>query len=295
MGLETGSYINDLVTTNPVGGSDPKSEGDDHIRLLKSTLKATFPGMAGRAWRQQAKSGDYTLQTTDNMSWLSCSTTLTISGTAATLGNGFAVFVQNTSTTTAMVTLPTATILRPDEGGLLLCTGSTFAFFPTNRRGYQLFGAQTLSGSSVTFTGFGSLPFTEYYLIANVSCSDATLLRIRSGSGSIDTGNNYNYRVDYGTNAQSITTTTLGFTGTAAINFSGVNIGASPQANYLTCTIKNYGTRLQMVWHNIVVGSDLYQVIGMGTYSASGTIDRIQLFLDAGTFSGGSVSIYGLG
>lgn len=46
MALETGTYIDDLVATNPVSG-DPKSEGDDHIRLLKSTIKATFPNVTG--------------------------------------------------------------------------------------------------------------------------------------------------------------------------------------------------------------------------------------------------------
>ena len=43
MGLETGTYISDLVTTNPVGATDFKSEGDNHLRLIKSVLKATFP------------------------------------------------------------------------------------------------------------------------------------------------------------------------------------------------------------------------------------------------------------
>ncbi len=45
MALETGTYISDLVTTNPVA-ADPKSAGDDHIRLLKSTIKATFPNVS---------------------------------------------------------------------------------------------------------------------------------------------------------------------------------------------------------------------------------------------------------
>lgn len=47
MGLETASFINGLVTTNPVGATDPKGQGDDHIRLIKSTLKATFPAITG--------------------------------------------------------------------------------------------------------------------------------------------------------------------------------------------------------------------------------------------------------
>ena len=42
MGLESGTYIDSLVSTNPLG-TDNRSQGDDHIRLLKSTIKASFP------------------------------------------------------------------------------------------------------------------------------------------------------------------------------------------------------------------------------------------------------------
>lgn len=46
MGLETGTYINSLNAANP-RGTDAKSAGDDHIRLLKATIKATFPNITG--------------------------------------------------------------------------------------------------------------------------------------------------------------------------------------------------------------------------------------------------------
>jgi len=46
MALETGTVINDLVITNP-GASDQKSQGDDHLRLLKATVKNSFPGFSG--------------------------------------------------------------------------------------------------------------------------------------------------------------------------------------------------------------------------------------------------------
>jgi hypothetical protein len=46
MALEVGTFISDLVATNPTS-TDPKAEGDDHIRLLKSTVKATFPNVSG--------------------------------------------------------------------------------------------------------------------------------------------------------------------------------------------------------------------------------------------------------
>ena len=42
LGLETGTYISDLVVVNPPA-VDPINQGDDHIRLLKTVLKNTFP------------------------------------------------------------------------------------------------------------------------------------------------------------------------------------------------------------------------------------------------------------
>ena len=46
MALETATYINQLVQTNPLG-SDPLADADGHLRLIKSTLKATFPNITG--------------------------------------------------------------------------------------------------------------------------------------------------------------------------------------------------------------------------------------------------------
>lgn len=47
-GLETGTYISDLVVTNPTGVDD-YATADDHIRLIKSTVKNTFPNIDGAA------------------------------------------------------------------------------------------------------------------------------------------------------------------------------------------------------------------------------------------------------
>lgn len=46
MGLEVATYIDDLVLSNP-SGTDDRSQGDDHIRLIKSVLKNTFPNITG--------------------------------------------------------------------------------------------------------------------------------------------------------------------------------------------------------------------------------------------------------
>ena len=46
MALESTTYINGLVATNPAG-TDARSQGDDHIRMVKSAVKATFPNITG--------------------------------------------------------------------------------------------------------------------------------------------------------------------------------------------------------------------------------------------------------
>ena len=46
MGIETFQYIDDLNASNPTS-TDNVSEGDNHIRGIKTTLKNTFPNVTG--------------------------------------------------------------------------------------------------------------------------------------------------------------------------------------------------------------------------------------------------------
>lgn len=46
MGLETGTYIDSLNASNPAA-TDALSQADEHLRLIKSTLKSTFPSITG--------------------------------------------------------------------------------------------------------------------------------------------------------------------------------------------------------------------------------------------------------
>ena len=45
MALETGTYISSLVATNPAA-TDSLAAADDHLRLIKSTIKNTFPNIS---------------------------------------------------------------------------------------------------------------------------------------------------------------------------------------------------------------------------------------------------------
>lgn len=49
MGLETGvTFITDLVATNPASG-DTRTEGDDHIRNIKTAVQGSFANFTGEA------------------------------------------------------------------------------------------------------------------------------------------------------------------------------------------------------------------------------------------------------
>jgi len=54
MALESTTYIDGLVSTNPTG-TDARSQGDDHIRLVKSSVKATFPSLTGAVTSTQVE------------------------------------------------------------------------------------------------------------------------------------------------------------------------------------------------------------------------------------------------
>ena len=53
MTVESASYISQLTPANP-GASDNISEGDDHLRLIKTVLQTQFPSLATTAVTQSS-------------------------------------------------------------------------------------------------------------------------------------------------------------------------------------------------------------------------------------------------
>lgn len=66
MALETGTYISDLVATNPAG-SDALAFADDHLRLIKSTVKNTFPNVSGAVTKTHTQLNNSLDKTGDTM------------------------------------------------------------------------------------------------------------------------------------------------------------------------------------------------------------------------------------
>jgi|TARA_B100000029_G_C17300419_1_gene860434 hypothetical protein len=48
MSVESASWVTQLNTANPVVG-DPVGEGDDHLRMIKTVLKNSFPSTSTAA------------------------------------------------------------------------------------------------------------------------------------------------------------------------------------------------------------------------------------------------------
>ena len=46
MGLESGTFISSLDSQNPTS-VDSLAQADDHLRLIKATIKASFPNISG--------------------------------------------------------------------------------------------------------------------------------------------------------------------------------------------------------------------------------------------------------
>lgn len=76
MPLEAGTFVEDLVITNPPS-SDQKSQGDDHLRLIKSCLRNTFKRATSAFYipAVASKSANYTILSTDNNTSFVCDAT----------------------------------------------------------------------------------------------------------------------------------------------------------------------------------------------------------------------------
>lgn len=167
MGLEVGTYIADLVATNPLT-SDQVGQGDDHLRLIKSVLQATFPNLGNRYSRVISGATGYTVLSSDNTALIdvptAATTTLTHTFTmpaAASITAGFYVDIRLSSANdvgyvyapsgasiegSAFVALSPGTLARAYyDGTTFKCTKIPIAI--AGGAGYNFSGAVSISGS----------------------------------------------------------------------------------------------------------------------------------------------------
>lgn len=148
MGLEAATYVGDLVSSNPTA-TDLRAQGDDHLRLIKATLLATFPN-ASRPFRFMeidsavAANITVTAPTDDNVVGVVNATAAarTVALPTSGLFDGFRYHVTKSDTTANTVTVSTAALING---------ASTYVL----RNGYD-FATFVYSASNSTWYGIGT-------------------------------------------------------------------------------------------------------------------------------------------
>ena len=150
MALESGTYINALNASNPTN-TDSVSEADNHIRLIKATIKATFPNLTAAVTMTAAEINSIT----------SIDSRLTAAEGTITSLNG----ALSAPSGTTMLFLDTAVpsgwnqITTNDNKAIRVVSGSTGGSTGGSQSFTSAFANQTVSGS-VTGTS-GSTGLTQ--------------------------------------------------------------------------------------------------------------------------------------
>jgi len=221
MALETATYISDLNAENPAT-NDPKSQGDDHLRLIKTVLKNTFAGFPGLVVAtgveaQGATANDYTLTLSPVPA---AYTSPMLASFKATHANTGAATLQIGALGTKPLIAVDGTALKSgdiENGGLVAVFYDGTSFFMisgndrANRNGDTYSGTHDFSGATaVTLpagTAIGTVSATEIGYLDGVISAVQTQLDARSEKA----GETYSGTHDFsGATAVTVPTPTAG-------------------------------------------------------------------------------------
>lgn len=214
MGLESATYVKDLVSANPLA-TDARSQGDDHLRLIKAVLQTSFPGV-----QQPYKIATAlpTLDATHNMAAFELTGPLTVPLPAlGGVPNGYALFIK---AVTGTLTLdPNASELIEGATTYAVPAGSWVLLISKGTAWVVFVGSPVLSVAGKT----GTVTLTNSDVgLANVENKSSATIR-----GEITASN---------------VTTALTFTPLASVAAPLVNSGgSSPQISIPAATASNAG------------------------------------------------------
>lgn len=138
MAIESAAFISDLNTSNPPG-SDPVGQADDHIRLLKSVLKATFPNLTGAVSVTQSQLNTALVPTGSILLW---------SGATSSIPSGWALCNGQTVAKTD----GSGNITTPDlTNKFVVCAGTSYSVGATGGAS-SVTPTITLTNQAVTLT-----------------------------------------------------------------------------------------------------------------------------------------------
>lgn len=302
MALETGTYISDLVATNPAA-ADAKSQGDDHLRLLKSTLKASFPNVTGPVTATQAEinsvtgkaplnspaffgtptaptatAGTNNTQLATTAFVVAASLTSSLPGQSGNAGK----FITTDGTTPSWAP---AIAAQAGNSGKVLTTNGTDSIWVTPAMKLIATVTPTVA-ATVSFASVFTSAYSDYMIIVDgVGCTSASNegLRLRfSVGGALDTGSNYlnpTTGTTTATTATSIDTGAASDASSAKTNLTMTAMNALAASNKTLTTSGTFGAGSQYggvsktgVYTGAAVsGFGLFWALG-GNFTATGTI-----------------------
>ena len=152
MALESGTYVNSLNASNPAS-TDGLGQADDHIRLIKSTLKNTLPNLSGPVSATDVELstlGGYTGSTAD-LNILSGAATAGVTSSELQYLNGVTSGIQSQIDTIVAASGAANDSTVTVQAGVLLGGGGSFT---TNQSGASTLTIDhdTVSRSNTTTT-----------------------------------------------------------------------------------------------------------------------------------------------
>lgn len=162
MGLETGTYINSLNSLWPLDG-DGRKQGDDHIRLVKSTLLNTFSGVYNPVTFTPAQANKLVgIPTTGGL--------LSLGQTTGTLQQNVGLKYMTSASTAPSIDMSLYNMAYLNYSGA--STPLTFTFTNVLGGRWALLVVKLVNSCAVTFAGatvWGFIPATISSLPAGLS------------------------------------------------------------------------------------------------------------------------------
>lgn len=174
MPLETGTYIGDLTATNPTS-SDAVGQGDDHLRLIKTTLQNTLPNMGGILGQVRRQDVAVSLSSTWNTSQIvvSNSATATVVLTlppVASITSGFHFNVITLAGATAVLDGSGAELVNGAATQALSASRLTRVFYDNNLGSWRAVSMADMVGGGLTvdnLTVAGTLSVSSSVVLGN--------------------------------------------------------------------------------------------------------------------------------
>lgn len=170
MALEapTNNFFGALTVTNPTA-TDPKSAGDDHIRLLKKSGQDTFTGFAGMVLIRGTETGSgnaFGFTVSANTAPAAYSTGMLVAFKATHANTGACTFQLDALGTKDIKDVDGNALASGDIASgsdvLLYYDGTDFSLLSGNdkvsRNGDTLIGTYDMSGATITFPSSVALP-----------------------------------------------------------------------------------------------------------------------------------------